>query len=152
MVDSSRVGTVEGARSEAGPLAGLDPRWGITAVRLTMGVILIVAGLTKWLNGVGGMANFLGQIGIPVPGVLGPWVAIQELIGGMLVLLGIKVRWVALFFIVEFLVTAFYVKLARGQGWDASRIDLMMLAGAVMLLLAGAGKLSFDEWWARRGG
>jgi uncharacterized membrane protein YphA (DoxX/SURF4 family) len=33
---------------------------------------------------------------------------------------------------------------------DAARIDLMLLAGSAMLLLAGAGKLAIDNWLARR--
>jgi uncharacterized membrane protein YphA (DoxX/SURF4 family) len=78
-------------------------------------------------------------------------IAARELIGGLLILLGVRVRWVALLFVAEFLVTTFYVKLFNPRvGYDATRIDLMMLAAAVMLVLAGAGKLSFDEWWARR--
>ncbi len=127
----------------------LDARWGITTVRVFMGVILIVAGLQKWLGGIGGTIAFFTQIGIPVPGLMGPVIATAEVVGGLLILLGLGARWVALWFIAEFLVTSFAVKLPR-QGWDPARIDLMILAGSLMLLLAGAGKMALDEQLTRR--
>jgi putative oxidoreductase len=153
MLNESRVGVLERERVEARPLAVVDPGWGIAAVRIMMGIILVVAGAQKWINGVGGLVGFFGQAGIPAPGVMAPFIAALELIGGLLILLGVRVRWVALLFVAEFLVAAFYVKMFNPRvGYDAARIDLMLVAAAVMLVLAGAGKLSFDEWWARRNG
>jgi putative oxidoreductase len=129
----------------------LDARWGVAVVRLMMGVILVVAGIQKWAGGIGGTVNFFTQLGIPAPQVVAPVIATGEVVGGLLILLGLWSQWVGLWFVCEFLVTAFYVKLGRGAGWDAARIDLMMLAGSIMLVLAGAGLLSLDAWLARRG-
>ncbi|MGI9145497.1 MAG: DoxX family protein [Chloroflexota bacterium] len=126
-----------------------DARWGITVVRLMMGVILVVAGTQKWANGIGGFVGFVTQLGVPVPQVVGPIIASGEVVGGVLLLLGFGIRWVSLWFIGEFLVTSLYVKLGHGQGWDAARIDLMILAGSAMLALAGAGALALDERMAR---
>ena len=38
-------------------------------------------------------------------------------------------------------------------GWAGARLDLMLLAGGVLLLFAGSGRLSIDEVWLepRRG-
>jgi putative oxidoreductase len=129
-------------------LEDIHPGRGITAVRAMMGIILIKAGLDKLPN-LGGFAGFLGQIGFPAPDVMAPFIGILELVGGILVLVGFGAHWLGLIFLVEFLVTTFIVKLPR-MGWDPTRIDLMMLAGALMLLLAGAGKASVDEMLARR--
>jgi putative oxidoreductase len=129
-------------------LEDIHPGWGITAVRAMMGIILIKAGLDKLPN-LAGFAGFLGQIGFPAPEVMAPFIGILELVGGILVLVGFGAHWLGLIFLVEFLVTTFIVKLPR-MGWDPTRIDLMMLAGALMLLLAGAGKASVDEMLARR--
>ena len=126
-----------------------EPRWGITVVRLMMGLILVVAGTQKWAAGIGNFANFVGQLGIPLPQVIGPVIATGEVVGGLLLLVGFRPRWVALWFICEFLVTAFYVKLGRGAGWDNARIDLMLLAGAGMLALGGGGVFALDEWLLR---
>jgi putative oxidoreductase len=127
----------------------MDPRWGITVVRLMMGIILIVAGLGKWTAGIGGFVGFVTQLGIPAPQVVGPIIATGELLGGVLILLGLGARPVAVWFICEFLVTSFYVKLPR-TGFDSGRIDLMMLVGSAMLVLAGAGALALDQWLAQR--
>jgi putative oxidoreductase len=132
-----------------GQTAG-DPRWGITVVRLMTGLILVIAGTQKWAAGIGGFINFVNQLGIPAPQVIGPVIATGEVVGGLLVLFGLAARWVSIWFICEFLVTSLYVKLGRGAGWDAARIDLMMLVANVMLVLAGAGTLALDQWLLRR--
>jgi uncharacterized membrane protein YphA (DoxX/SURF4 family) len=49
----------------------------------------------------------------------------------------------------EFIVAAFYVKFPT-QGWSAGRIDLTILAGAILLFLAGSGKASVDEVWLEK--
>jgi putative oxidoreductase len=128
----------------------VDAGWGIAVVRLMMGLILVVAGVQKWANGIGGTINFFTQLGIPAPQVVGPIIAAGEVVGGLLVLVGLASRYVGIWFVCEFIVTAFYVKLGRGAGWDAARIDLMLLAGSLMLVLAGAGQLALDRWRARR--
>ena len=127
----------------------VDARWGVTAVRVMTGVILAVAGIQKWLGGIGGFAGFVGSLGFPAPEVIAPVIATGEVIGGLLILLGIKARFVALWFVAGFIVTSFVVKLAK-QGFDAGRIDLMILAASLMLVLAGAGKLAVDEYLGRR--
>ena len=127
-----------------------EPRWGITVVRLMMGLILLVAGIQKWAAGIGNFINFVTQLGMPLPQVVGPVMATGEIIGGLLLLLGFGARWVAVWFVCEFLVTSLYVKLGRGAGWDNARIDLMLLAGAAMLLIGGSGALALDEWLIRR--
>lgn len=130
-------------------LESVAPGWGVTAVRVTMGIILIAAGYAKFAGGIEGFAGSLGQLGFPAPGLLAPLLATWEIVGGLLILVGLGGRWLGLLVIAEFLVAAFVVKLPRA-GWDASRIDLMMLAGGLLLLLAGAGKASVDEILMRR--
>jgi putative oxidoreductase len=115
-----------------------------------VGVILVVAGSQKWLSGIGGFVGFVTQLGIPVPQLVGPLIATGELVGGLLVLMGFGARWISVWFICEFLVTSMYVKLGRGAGWDAARIDLMLLVANVLLLLAGPGAVALDEWLLRR--
>jgi putative oxidoreductase len=130
-------------------LENTDPRWGVAVVRIVMGIILIVAGFTKFRGGIDVFTGFLTQAGIPLPQLFGVLIPTLELVGGILVLLGFGARWVALLYVCEFLTTTFIVKLPR-QGWDNSRIDMMMLAAALMLVLAGPGKASLDEILAKR--
>jgi uncharacterized membrane protein YphA (DoxX/SURF4 family) len=82
----------------------------------------------------------LPQMRMPAPRLFGSIIPTLELVGGVLVLLGLSTRWIGLLFITQFLVITFDVKLPRpapGGGWDSARIDLMLLAAAVMLVLAG---------------
>ena len=133
-----------------GALNTIHPGWGIAAVRLAASIVLIVAGFSKFGN-LNGFAGFLTNVGFPAPGLLAPFVATLELVGGILLLIGLGTRWVAILFVIHFLIIAFVVKLPR-MGWDPSRIDVMMLAAAILMLLAGPGKAAVDEVLAKRRG
>ena len=58
-----------------------------------MGVILIAAGYAKFAGGIEGFAGFMGQVGFPAPGLLAPLLAAWEIIGGLLILVGLGGRW-----------------------------------------------------------
>src|SRR6266576_698270 len=107
----------------------LDPGWGVAAVRVVMGLILLNAGWGKVASGLPTVASNFAKMGMPAPGVTGPFIALLELVGGVLLLVGLAGRWAG------------------------PRLDLMLLAGGVLLLFAGSGRLSIDEVWLepRRG-
>lgn len=130
----------------------LDPGWGVAAVRVVMGLILLNAGWGKVAIGLPTVASNFAKMGMPAPGVTGPFIALLELVGGALLLVGLAGRWVGLLFAIEFVVAAFVVKLPSA-GWAGARLDLMLLAGGVLLFFAGSGRLSIDEVWLepRRG-
>ena len=123
---------------------GIDSRWGITAVRVSMGAILAVAGIQKWMGGIGGVAAAFGRWGIPLPSVAAPLVAVLETVGGILLVLGLGTRWLGLLFAIEFAVAAFWVEL-RLLGWSHTQLALMLLAGAILLFLNGPGKAALDR-------
>jgi putative oxidoreductase len=127
----------------------LDAGWGVAAVRVVMGLVFLTAGWSKVAAGLGTVASNFAKMGMPLPGVTGPFIALLELIGGVLLLGGVVGRWLGLLFAVEFVVAAFLVKLPTA-GWAGARLDLMLLAGAVLLFFAGSGRLSVDEVWLER--
>lgn len=132
-------------------LERIHPGWGIAAVRIMAGIILVVAGWQK-LSG-GGIAGFAGgmaRMGFPGAEVLAPLVIAFELIGGLLILVGAGVRWLGIIMIVEFLVAGTFVQMPSERGFGNARLDYLLMAVGIMLLLAGAGKASVDEWLARR--
>jgi putative oxidoreductase len=129
-------------------IENIHPGWGVAAVRVTMGFVLAFSGYQKLAGGIGAVAGFFGQAGIPLPDVMAPFITALELVGGILLLLGLLTRWLGLLYVGEFVVAALVVIPARGLA--TGRLELMMLAGAVMLVLAGAGKASLDEMLARR--
>jgi putative oxidoreductase len=133
-------------------IAGIDPGWGVTAVRIATGFIFLFAGYQKLAGGLNNVAEAFARMGIPVPGVAGPFIAILELVGGAALVVGLWSRWFGLLFALEFVVATFYVKMPS-QGWNGSRLDLMLLVAGLLLFLAGSGKAAVDEFWhsGRRG-
>ncbi len=127
---------------------GIDPGWGITAVRLATGIILLVAGWAKFMVGTEALAASFAKMAIPAPGVSGPFIMLLEIVGGAPLILGIATRWVGLLFTIEFIVAAFYVKLP--VGFAGARLDIMLLAGSILLFMAGPGRVAVDEVWLEK--
>lgn len=128
---------------------GIGPGWGITAVRVVMASIFVVAGWTKLSGGMEAVTASFGRMGIPMPELSGPFIVLLELAGGSLLLLGIASRWLGLLFAIQFVVATFYVKLPAA-GWVGARLDLMLLAGGLLLFLAGPGRAAVDEIWLEK--
>jgi putative oxidoreductase len=126
-----------------------NPALAISIVRLMMGVIVVVAGTQKWL----GPLPFGGASRFPAPEIFGYYIPAHEFIFGLLILIGLATRWVALAFIVEFFITGIVIKLSSPPpfgGYESARIDYMLLATAIALVIGGGGVLSVDNWLARR--
>jgi putative oxidoreductase len=125
-------------------LLPLYPAWGIFIVRIVTGLLFAVHGWQKFAGGIGGVAGFFAKIGIPMPGVMAPFIAGLELIGGVLLVLGLATRWIGLLFTCEMLVTTLYVQLPA-KGWNGADLDRMLLAAALLLVLAGPGAAAVDS-------
>src|ERR687883_633886 len=132
----------------------LPPAWGITVVRVMAGLIITVAALEKFnAGGFDGFTKVAAGLAIPAAGFWGVFIPLLELIGGLMVLLGLGARWVAVLFVIEYAITSFALKVPRQPpfgGWDSMRIDLMLLAAAIMLVVAGSGELSLDNVLLKR--
>jgi len=132
----------------------LPPVWGVTVVRVTAGLIIFVAALEKLFGGgFDGFTRVVTGLGIPLPQLWGIFIPLLELIGGGLLLIGLGARWVAALFVIEYAVTTFALKAPRQPpfgGWDSLRIDLMLLATSVSVLLAGPGAWAVDNLVAAR--
>lgn len=112
-------------------------------LRLGVGVIFIVAGWGK-LNGIEGTQNFFGNIGIPMPGIMAWVVALVEFLGGIMVLVGFKIRIPALLLAITMLVAIITTKLGADNPFRAMRLDLMLLLMSLALSIIGSGKYSLD--------
>ncbi len=128
---------------------GIDPDWGVTIVRLSTGIIFAVHGYMKFAGGLGGVVAYFAKIGIPAPGVMAPFIAVLELVGGILLILGAFSRWIALLLLCEMLVTTFYVQIPS-RGWSGSDLDRGLLASAILLCLGGPGRLAIDKLWLEK--
>jgi putative oxidoreductase len=124
-------------------LPRLDSGWGIAVVRIIMGFVLIITGHEKLISGIQRVSATMLKNRIPFPTVAAAYITTLELVGGVLLLIGLGARWLGLLYIGEFLVVSFYV-LVPTRGWMDARLPIMLLAGALMLFLCGSGKASLD--------
>lgn len=103
------------------------------------------AGGEQMLTGVGSMLGVFGITGGYY--MLGVMAASAELIGGLLVILGLATRLGTLM-IVGTLFVATVLELGHGFfKWD---YPFQMMFGAIMLFIAGPGRFSFDYKWAHK--
>jgi len=135
-------------------LQTLPSAWGITVIRVMAGLIIMIAGLEKWeAGGLTGFTQALMTVGLPLAALWGVWIPLQEFVGGLLILTGLGVRWVAILFVIEFFVTSFLLKAPRPApfgGWDSMRLDLMLWAAAITLALVGPGAFALQNLLSRR--
>ena len=109
--------------------------WGI---RAAIGVVFIVQGSGKFNSG---FANMLGNMGIPVEMQIP--IALAEVIGGILLIVGVLNRISASLLAIIMLGAIFVVKGASNlTGNGGYAIDLLILAGVLMVITAGPGRIS----------
>jgi putative oxidoreductase len=134
------------ALSPLNRLAELGP----LAVRVIVGTIMAAHG---WQKVQAGPANFgaaLGQMGVPLPTLVGYVVTFVEVVGGILLIVGLLSRLAALVLTIDLVVAILLVKVNVGflsppQGGAGAELDLALIAGFLVILLAGPGRLSVDH-------
>ncbi len=132
----------------AGPLC-------ILLIRLTTGLIFLHAGMQKFLFPDDRGAGRFEEIGFPLPGLVSSFVGFFEMLSGTLLVLGLMTRLAAVpplvIMVVAILTTKLPVFAAEGfwAGTHAARLDWTMLVCSLVLILYGAGMLSFDRWMNR---
>lgn len=122
---------------------------GLLFYRIVFGLSMMAHGYFKFAGGeqmLTGVGSMLGVFGITGGYyMLGVMAASAELIGGLLVILGLATRLGTLM-IVGTLFVATVLELGHGFfKWD---YPSQMMFGAIMLFIAGPGRFSFDYKWA----
>ena len=140
-------------------------QWVLLPLRLIVGYGFIVHGAAKWSRGPANFGKLLDQIGVPLPTTAAWFVTVLEVFGGLAILAGAFVAIASIPLIVSMLVATFTVQLRYGFssvntiGLTASgpifgppgyEINLLYVAAMVVLILAGPGALSVDNWFAVR--
>lgn len=129
--------------------------WGITLVRVMVGIVFLVHGLQKlFVSGIGGTAGFFESLAIPLPMVAAVVVTLVEIICGAALILGLATRWAAIPLAIDMLVAILLVHLPNGfiavpnGGYEFA---LLLLVSNVSLVMAGAGALALDNLLSTRG-
>jgi putative oxidoreductase len=129
---------------------GLDPGWGITAVRVAMALIFIHAGYTKlFVWGIDKVTASMAKYALPAPAAFAWAASVMELFGGIALLIGLFGRWLGLWYAAQFAVVFFWVEL-RTAGFAAGWLGMILLAGGVLLFLAGPGCAAVDSLWLEK--
>lgn len=124
--------------------------WAAVPLRIALGIILIDAGFGKWHRGIRGTGEWMGGLGIPFPQLAAPGVATLELVGGLLLLMGLLVSWVAIPLALSMFVATYISKVKlqlpfQGGERQGYELNVILLAALVALILLGAGPLSLDS-------
>jgi len=120
-------------------------------VRASLGAVFATSGWGK-LHNLGQVTSFFTELGIPFPGFSAVLASGTELVGGLLLVLGLFTRLAAAPLIVTMVVAILTAKRPEIEGVVSvlSFIEFTYIAGLVWLAVSGAGLASLDRLLARR--
>ncbi len=121
---------------------------GLFFIRIYLAYIFWIHGNSK-LTEVEQFSSFLGSLDIPFPDIV-VWILItSELVGALLLLVGLFVRWVTLPLLTPMILAIFFVNWENGWSYENNGVELLVTYSIllIVLLFSGAGKyLSLDYW------
>jgi putative oxidoreductase len=123
------------------------PSLGLLVLRLAFGAIFIAHGAQKvFVFGFVGVGGSFAEMGVPMAEIVGPIVGLLELVGGILLVLGLGTRIVGLLLAINMIVATILVHLPAGifASEGGYELTLALAAAALALALTGAGKFSID--------
>jgi putative oxidoreductase len=124
----------------------------LLVLRLVLAAVFITHGYAKLFGmGVSGVTGFFTSIGVPLPGVAAPVIAVLEFVGGIAILLGAFTRVAAFLLACDMLGAIILVHAKHGyaapKGVEAVLGNFAM---AVAIALLGAGAYALDALFSRR--
>jgi uncharacterized membrane protein YphA (DoxX/SURF4 family) len=133
----------------------------ILIIRLLVGAVFLWEGILKFVYANQGVGRFT-KLGFAFPVATAHFVAIAEISGGILLILGLLTRFTATFFIIQMIIAALTTKVALYFGtsplplppsppqsgiWAVLheiRSEFAQILGSLFLLLEGPGRRSLD--------
>ena len=124
-----------------------SPSLALLVLRLAFGAIFIAHGAQKvFVFGFAGTSGSFADMGVPLASIAGPAVGLLELVGGVLLVLGLGTRIVGILLAIDMVVAAVLVHLPSGlfASEGGYELTLALAAAALALALVGAGRLCLD--------
>jgi putative oxidoreductase len=123
---------------------------GLAVLRIATAAVFINHGYAKLFKfGFAGVTGAFTQMGVPLAGIMGPFVGLLEFFGGIALVFGLLTRLFALGFAIDMCVAILLVQLKKG--FSGFELEFLLMCASVALLFAGAGSFSVDAQIARRG-
>ncbi len=139
----------------------MNPR-AVIIIRILVGWVFLLEGVLKFVSPAENGTGRFAAIGIPHPGVMGPFVGVVEVVCGVMIIVGLLTRWAAFALLVDICVAIASTKvpILLGRGYwhftlpqvkhygmlamlHEARTDISMLLGLIFLLIVGGGAWSF---------
>jgi putative oxidoreductase len=119
--------------------------------RIALIVLFVMSGISKFTD-IAGTAAYVASKGLPAPTALAVLAGLAEVVGGLLIVVGLQTRLVALALLVYTLIAAYFFHDFWHLPQGAERLDAMIhamknlsIAGAFLMLAgSGAGRYSVD--------
>jgi uncharacterized membrane protein YphA (DoxX/SURF4 family) len=126
---------------------------GFLLLRVVTGLAFFYHGFDKVFNtGVSNVGPAFASMGIPLANIVAYIVSYGELIGGLLLMLGLFTHWVTKLNIAIMIGAIGFVHWGAAGGWffgygakGGYEYQLLLLAVSVFFLVAGPGRFSLDE-------
>src|SRR6478735_571089 len=141
--------------------------WPLLPLRLLIGYGFAAHGYAKLTRGPANFAAILSALGVPLPTPIAWATTLLELLGGVALMLGAAVALLSVPLVIVMLTAILGVHLRYGFssirlkaigpsgaefGPVGYELNLLYIAGLVVLALSAASPLSFDRWWHQSAG
>jgi len=125
-----------------------------TLMRVVLGILFLAHGISKFQMGLGNVEGWFSSMG--VPGFLAYLVALLELVGGILLIIGLFTRYVSALFVLMLIGAIVTMKLSAGLLGNSQmagyELDLAFMMVAIYLVVADTTPLSVDYAIRRKRG
>ena len=118
------------------------------AARVCLCLIFLKAGISH-ISGYGSTVEMMSNNGLPIPDILLIFTIIFQILGGLSLLLGYKVKIGSLLLII-FLIPASIVFHNPASDLNGFLKNIGLIGGLLMVMYAGAGALSIDSLLAKK--
>ncbi|MFI9553251.1 DoxX family protein [Nonomuraea endophytica] len=122
--------------------------------RVVLGAVFLVHGLQKFTGdgGIPGVTGFFASLGVPLPGVAAPVVAILEVGGGIALILGAALPIVGTLLAVDMLGAIVLVHFENGfsVGEGGYEFVLTLAAASLVIAFSEGGAFAVDNIWRRK--
>lgn len=124
---------------------------GLAALRIVLGVVFIAHGAQKFAQGIPGTAQAFAGMGVPLAEVAAPLVAGLELVGGVLLVLGVATRVLGLLLAVDMVVAGLLAHTTAGFFAQDGGFEyvLVLAVASLAVALTGPGRWSVDALMLR---